>query len=260
MENQFGRVSSLRLAAGEKAGKTILEDLYFTAPFKVMSPFEGQKGGLRVMLLTASAGVMAGDRQEFDFHIKTGASLEFLSQSYEKIHKMQEGCARRESRVTVEKGGGFAFHPLPVIPFRDSAFENKMDIFLEDDTSRFSLREILSCGRAASGEKFAYRRYHSLVQIYRGERLIYRDNVRYEPDSTGMQGFGMYEGYTHQANLVYCGLGKDKAWAEKVRAVFEQEADAEGGATALASGDYAVKILGRQAQKLEALCDLIDNL
>lgn len=38
----------------------------------------------QVMLLSASAGIMDGDRQEFDLNIREGASVEFISQSYEK--------------------------------------------------------------------------------------------------------------------------------------------------------------------------------
>ena len=34
-----------------------------------------------------------------------------------------------------------------------------------------------------------------------GDKLIYRDNTRYEPDKMPMEGIGMYEGYTHMANL-----------------------------------------------------------
>ena len=33
---------------------------------------------------------MAGDSQEFSYHVKEGADLEVLSQSFEKIHKMDE--------------------------------------------------------------------------------------------------------------------------------------------------------------------------
>ena len=52
-----------------------------------------------------------------------------------------------------------------------------MEIQLEDETSAFRMSEIFSCGRYAMGESFAYRFYHNLVEILRGERLIYRDNA-----------------------------------------------------------------------------------
>ncbi len=76
-----------------------------------------------------------------------------------------------------------------------------MKIHLEDESSRFFLMEIISCGRKASGERFRYRKYASKVSVWRSGSLIYRDNTRYEPEKMDMEGIGMYEGYTHMANI-----------------------------------------------------------
>ena len=67
----------------------------------------------------------------------------------------------------------------------------------------------------------------------------------------------MYEGYTHLASLLLCGLQKDNEWADKVRTILETTKDVEGGVSFLASGDATVRILGRQAQQLQELCKLI---
>mgnify|MGYP002711657844 CR=1 FL=1 len=96
MDNKFGKVSRISACAALKDGKTILEDLSFTAPYKIMTPFEKENGGIQIMPLCASAGIMAGDSQEFSYHVKEGADLEILSQSFEKIHKMDEGSAGLE--------------------------------------------------------------------------------------------------------------------------------------------------------------------
>ena len=94
-ENQFGKVSILSLEASSQNGKTVLSDVHFTAPYKVMQPFLMPDGGIQVMLLAASAGIMEGDRQAFSFYILPGAKVEFLSQSYDKIHPMNSGDAKR---------------------------------------------------------------------------------------------------------------------------------------------------------------------
>lgn len=65
MENKFGKVSRVSICAGKKDGKTILEDVSFTAPYKIMTPFEKENGGIQVMPLCASAGIMSGDLQNF---------------------------------------------------------------------------------------------------------------------------------------------------------------------------------------------------
>ena len=87
-ENKFGKLSRLSLKTGIREGKTIVEDVAFTAPYKIMNPFPKKNGGISVMPLCASAGIMEGDRQEFDFFVAEGTELEFLSQSFDKVHRM----------------------------------------------------------------------------------------------------------------------------------------------------------------------------
>ena len=50
MENKFGKVSRVSICAGKKDGKTILEDVSFTAPYKIMTPFEKKMAGFRSCL------------------------------------------------------------------------------------------------------------------------------------------------------------------------------------------------------------------
>lgn len=260
MENKFGRTSKLTLKTREKEGKTILDDVYFTSPFKIMNPFEQKDGSIQVMMMTASAGIMAGDVQEFDFAIGSHTKMEFLSQSFEKIHRMTEGQAKRYTKVEVAPEGTFLFHPQPTIPFEDSAFTNVMDIHLADESSVFTMQEIISCGRAARGERFLYHFYDSLVTIYQGEEMIYRDNTRFRPELMSLEDMGMFEGFTHMANVVICNQGKDKAWMEQVWDYLDEQEDVQGGVTSLEHDVVVVRILGKQAQKLQKLCDEILNM
>ena len=192
MENKFGKISRITACAALKNGKTILEDLSFTAPYKIMAPFAKENGGIQIMPLCASAGIMEGDSQEFSYHVKEGADLEVLSQSFEKIHKMDEGSASRTISVQVDPHAVLYYYPQPVIPFAQSSFTSTMTIHLADETSRLFLLEIISCGRNAHEERFQYRRFASKVQIFRGQKLIYRDNTCYLPDQMPMEGIGMY--------------------------------------------------------------------
>lgn len=57
MDNKFGKISRISACAALKDGKTILEDLSFTAPYKIMMPFEKENGGIQIMPLCASAGI-----------------------------------------------------------------------------------------------------------------------------------------------------------------------------------------------------------
>lgn len=292
MDNKFGKVSRISACAALKDGKTILEDLSFTAPYKIMTPFEKENGGIQIMPLCASAGIMAGDSQEFSYHVKEGADLEILSQSFEKIHKMDEGSASRTIEVQVDKNAALYYYPQPVIPFAQSAFDSKMTIHLEDETSKLFLLEIISCGRNAHEERFQYRRFSSKVLLYRGEKMIYRDNTRYEPDKMPMEGIGLYEGYTHMANLFLSKLcnrdnvdgGKETnidgmdikkqmnssgtgrtsdrtaELQEKIWQILDEDSEIDGGVTRLTTGDLALRIFGHRAQKLQQIAEKIKEI
>ncbi|MCD7867217.1 MAG: urease accessory protein UreD [Clostridiales bacterium] len=212
---------------------------------------------MTVMLLTASAGIMAGDRQEWDFRIRENAKMEFVSQAYEKIHRMEDGWAERRACITVEPGGSLYYSPLPTIPFAGSDFRNVLKVNLADRTSRFVFSEILSCGRVAHGEQFLYSRYQNLVTVYQEGKMVYRDNTRYNPAQTDMQGFGMYEGYTHLANLLICNEDKNDDWIRAVRGILDESHGAEGGVTRTTAGHIVVRILGRSGQQLTNLLNWI---
>lgn len=258
MNNQFGKVSRLNICTKAEGGTTVISDVSYTAPYKIMTPFPKASGGIRIIPLCASAGIMEGDSQEFTFSVGEGSELELLSQSFDKIHKMKEGEAVRRISARVEKNAAFYYYPQPVIPFADSAFSSTMDIQLEDETSRFFLMEIISCGRSASEERFQYRKYDSKVHIFRGGELVYRDNTRYVPAKMPMEGMGMYEGYTHMANIFLSGGTEEMK--EEIWQILEAEVQCEGGVTRLAMGDLAVRILGRRAQVLQETAEKIKSL
>ena len=234
-ENQFGKLSEFYLTAAYRDGRTVMEDVSFTAPFKVMHPFYEKKDVMTVMLLTASAGIMAGDRQEINLCAKERSSLEFVSQAY--------ACLR--------------YLPLPAIPFAGSDYRCTAEVELEDETSQFVFREILSCGRVAYGEEFQYRRFQSRVCISQGGRLVYRDNACYEPGQMDMGNFGMYEGFTHLASLVICNQQKPEGWVQQVRRLLEDAGDMEGGVTHTSAGHIVVRILGKNAAQLTEITERI---
>ncbi len=256
--NQFGKVSRFAVHAEKQGERTVLSDVSFTAPYKLMAPFEKPDGGIQIMPLCASAGIMRGDRQEFSYEAGEGADLEVLSQSFEKIHRMEGGSAYRHIQARVEKDASLYCCPQPVIPFAGSAYDSETEIYLADQSARLFWLEIICSGRIAHGEQFAFRRFSSLVRIYREGKLIYRDNTRYEPGRMSMRGLGMYEGYTHLANIFLSASFGDLR--EPVWEMLEKETECEGGVTLLPGGDLAVRIFGNRAQLLEEAAERIKGL
>lgn len=255
--NQFGKISRLDVQAECCNGKTILTDVSFTAPYKIMHPFPKPNGGAQIMPVCASAGIMRGDRQEFSYRVGEHAELEVLSQSYDKIHKMDDGCAQRHIQLEVQPNATLYYAPQPVIPFAHSAFDSTIDIRLSDRTAHLFFQDILSCGRTAYGERFAYKRFSSKIMVYRADELIYRDNTRYEPEKMPMESIGLYEGYTHMANLLLFGV--DMQVQEEIWKLIDAS-DCDGGVTALDSNNFIVRLFGVRAQQLQRVSDQLKKL
>lgn len=92
---------------------------------------------------------------------------------------MDEGSASRTIEVQVDKNAALYYYPQPVIPFAQSAFDSKMTIHLEDETSKlfcwrsfpvvemhmrndFSIADFPSKGIAVPGRKTDLQRQHQI--------------------------------------------------------------------------------------------------
>lgn len=260
LKNSFGKTSVLNISAIKKENKTILDNIYFTAPFKIMNPFYISDDYIKVMLLSVSAGIMEGDNQNIDIRIGDKTKVEVISQSYEKIHRMKSGNAMRNCNISVGKNAYLKYNPLPTIPFADSSFDITTKINLEDDSSRLIFNEIITCGRSAMGERFLFKNYNSYLEIRKKNRLIYRDNTMYNNELFNMNSIGMFEGYTHLANMVIVNFNKGDSFIEEVRNIIEEYGEVEGGVTKLQSNDITMKILGNTSQSLINICEEITKL
>ena len=256
--NSFYRTSTLMAEASLKDGKTILTDKFYTQPFKLMKPFHIKKDIMTLMMQSSSAGILAGDTQEITMTVNEGAKMEVTQQSFEKLHKMNGDAAKRDTTLSVKKNAFLKYFPLPTIPFFDSGFYATIDCDLEDDTSEFVLLDILTGGRIAYGEEFVYRTYNSHIKVRKGGKLIYNDNAQYTPAETNMKALGMYETYTHMANLLFFNMSDRAGDLEKIRFLIDEVAPRiEGGCSILQTGDTSVKLLGTSSQDLYDLCEKI---
>lgn len=199
--DSFGKDSELHIKAAVKERITMLEDVYFTAPYKIAKPFfNNDKGVLEVVLMAASAGIMEGDRYRIKMELGSQARASLRGQSFSKIHRMKGGFASQDNTFILHKGAFFDYAPRPCIPFQDSSYQSKTDCYL-NPKSAFLYSEVLACGREKSGERFKFKQFRNCMRVYFGDELIYLDNQYYVPACQSLEGIGFFEGYTHQATM-----------------------------------------------------------
>ncbi len=257
-DNAYDEISTLRFTACFKDGVTKLGDCYCTAPFKIAKPFYDNEM-MKIVVMSASAGLMSGDIQKFDINVETNCKLYFTTQSYEKIHKMDNGFARRQARIKVGKEANLYYIPLCTIPFAKSSFKGDTEIWLENSSSKLFLAEVFAPGRKAHGELFKYDKYISRTLVWRSESLIYHDNTRYIPEKMKLDSYGMFEKWSHLLNVFIAGFTDTNKLIEDIRE-YVRVKGLEGGASTTAYGDISVKVLGDNAQALEDIVMKIGEL
>lgn len=178
-----------------KNGKTVISDSFYTSPFKIAQPF--LNGSMsEIMIMQASAGILAGDKHYMEFVIGAGSKAIITGQSYTKLFNMSGGSACQNIKITVADGAELYYMPCPVIPFRGSDFESNINIDISE-SSRLFIWDILSCGRAGMGEKFEFRSYRQRTEVTIGGRPVFIDNTRLVPAERDFGGIGFFEARSH---------------------------------------------------------------
>ena len=113
MSNKYAEISRVKIRTLNKDGKTILDDVYFTSPFKVAPPFYKSDDFIKVIIMSSSAGTLEGDVQDYDITLGDNTKMELTSQSFEKIHTMIDEEATRDCDIYIGKNSFFRYNSSP---------------------------------------------------------------------------------------------------------------------------------------------------
>ena len=187
--------STFRLATAFRHGRTKIDDVYFEAPFKLMTPFtNGRHSDFIVML--ASPGFLKGDEAHIEIDFGPGTDSTIRTQSYEKVLDTADGSASRTIELTARGDAKAVFLPFPVIPFRGSTFENLTTAHISSE-STFVYADVVTCGRVGMDERWAMRRFTNRMRVFVDDRLAFADRMLLEPDAFDYTGIGMWHEFTH---------------------------------------------------------------
>jgi len=192
----------LRAECGE-SGITRVTHCEFTAPFKVAKTW-ARRGYLEIMPMTASPGMLAGDRHEMVFEIERGARVLISGQSYLKLYDTGESDSEMSLTLSLGENAACRYLPLPAIPFAGSSHRCLNRISLSG-TSKLMFCDFLSCGRSGMGERFAFRQYLGEIRVEAGGKPAFLDKTRLVPAEGLLSGTGYFEGHSHQGVIYLYG-------------------------------------------------------
>ncbi len=157
---------SLNLVFEQRHDRTALIQEQVQAPLKVLRPFypEGSKICHSVILHTAG-GLVGGDRNDLNFHLKPNAQALITTASASKVYRSNGLQARQNIQIKVDTNACLEFLPQETIVFNSAIYRQDLRVELAPGASWISW-EITRFGRSARGERFLQGEWRSHTEVW----------------------------------------------------------------------------------------------
>lgn len=196
--------SQLHITATYNGTKTILDNVFFTSPYKVADvTLNKSKSTLELMIMSSSPGIMDGDEHHTKIELNENSKVIIKSQAYQRLFPMQTG-ANYFTEIHLNHHSDLQYIQKPIVPQANSIYNQHQKIYCKAN-SKLILGEIITCGRKLNGEQFSFSKFHSVTDIYIDETLALKENVLIEPVKIACSSFGELEEFSHQSTL-FCFL------------------------------------------------------
>ena len=150
--------------------------------------------------MSASPGIMDGDRLTIQVNVKPQAQMKLFTQSFNKLHPMKNG-AFQDTIVNLKENSILHYIPHPVTPFKDSIFKAENSIHM-DTSSTLIWGDILDAGRIYMNEAFLFNKVNMRTRVYRNNKLIITDQQCWKTAVQPVRHMLVFEGNTHQVTFI----------------------------------------------------------
>ncbi|WP_059103659.1 urease accessory protein UreD [Shouchella shacheensis] len=178
----------------QKKGVTRLTDCFQQPPLKASRAlYLDDKEKATVYLMESSGGMVAGDRNDYEIHVREHANVCLLQQSAMKVYPSwnERSCTQNVS-VQIDHKACLEWKPEAVIPFKEAKFSGDTMIQMKRD-STLLWGEIISPGREKRNECFHYDDFRTSFQIWVEEECLAFDTLRLSPSSMSLKQIGLLE-------------------------------------------------------------------
>jgi urease accessory protein len=229
---------SLLLRAGVREGRTVLLESRGTYPLQVLRPhIEPAGGGLSLVLLLLSGGLLDGDRVSVEVVVERGARLALRTQAATQVHG---GRSEQRLDAMVGEDGWFSYVPHAIVPHGMADYQAHTRVTLAAG-ARVLVADALSPGRVQFGERFAYRQVRLALDITQGAALLARERSSIRPDAALR--CAQWGSFSHMAGAYLVGTHHAP--------VVPLREGVQVGVTELARGGWFVRALADRATAID---------
>jgi urease accessory protein len=199
-----GKVGLLEMAFAAVDGRTETTAHFQKAPLHTTPPLypDPERPGMpHVVVMTAGAGVLQGDRYRMALDCGPGTSVHFTTQTATRLYRMEHDYATQVVELNAAPGSHVEYLPATTIPFGGARFYQHMGVTAAPDAT-VVLGERLMAGRLARGERHAYTAYCTDLEVRDPDGLLlFADPVRFVPDEHAVTGPAVMDGFGVMGSL-----------------------------------------------------------
>ena len=173
-----GRAGEARLAFERVRGRTVVRTALVHSPLRVLTP-RNHGHAAWVYTSTLGGGLVDGDRLSVEVDVAPGASALLSSQGSTRVYRSPRGCHNTLS-ARVGEGALLALVPDPTTCFAEARYEQLQDIHLAPGAS-LVVMDLLTAGRSAYGERWAFSRFASTLRVHREGRALLDERWLLDP-------------------------------------------------------------------------------
>jgi urease accessory protein len=260
-DGKSGKVGILRLKLERDSDteKTIIREQYSRVPLfaqRAMYLEESLPTMAYIFIMSASGGILQGDRYRIDITLSNNAFAHVTTQGATRIYKMQKNCGTQIVNIKVEEGSYFEYIPDQIIPFRNSRFYQEVELKVHNNATMI-YSELIVPGRVASGEKFEYDVcYTKTIARNHLGKIRFIDTVKLEPMKQNLTVDGILGNY-EVIGTIYIVTKEQyvKTLQDEINKKIKKFEDKVSGGTSVLSDRQGVitRILGTTAEDVKNL-------
>jgi urease accessory protein len=185
------------------------------------------------IIINTSGGLTGGDRLDID--VRAAGDVCLTTQAAEKIYRALSSETRISTRLSGQGGARLLWLPQETILFDGAKLARLLEVDLQENASLLAV-ESMVLGRKAMGESLTDFSFHDRWRIRRGGRLIYADDLRFDP--ARVLGAAALDGAKAFATLVFVGQAAER-FLEPLREII-----AERGGVSAWDGKLVARLTG----------------
>jgi len=167
-----------RLVFERMGPRSVVAAAFARSPLRILTP-RNHGHAAWAYTSTLGGGLVDGDWLRLAVRVGAGAAAVLATQGETRVYRSPHGC-RSELLAEAEEDSLLAVLPDPTVCFAGARYSQRTDLRLAAGAALVFL-DVLSAGRSARGERWAFRRYAGELTLRRADRVLLQEGTLLDP-------------------------------------------------------------------------------